>query len=169
VRKKRTAAFLLLAVIFAVGLWIFRDNSLHYRLENSQRTEGVQYIPNFLNAQAFVSGFDWDGAAEKISVVIPGTVEFYNSSRTFRVTKLGGFFGRDVPCAFGPMLPVGSGGGQLICPESNELETAQEEHPNAPVRDLTVICPWGGISPKFRCLPLSCSIGSRKETAPSGA
>ena len=100
--------------------------------------EGVQYIPNFLTARAFASGFDRDGETEEISVVIPDTVEFYNSSRTFRVTKLGGFGDRAVPCAFGPMLPVGSGSGQVIYPDAEELKSARERYPNASVRDLTV-------------------------------
>jgi len=97
----------------------------------------VEFIPNYLTTQTFASGFDWDGVSPEISVVIPNTMEFYNSSRTFHVTKLGGFYGRDVPCAFSPMLPVGSGAGQVIFSEPNELASARERYPDAPVRNLT--------------------------------
>lgn len=139
--RKQTAAALWMAVMAAIGIWgffNFRDNSLNYRLKNAQHVEDLQYLPNFVNNRAFSSGFDWDGETEKITVVIPDTVEFYNSSRTFRITKLGGFFSRDVPCAFGPMLPVGSRAGQTIYSDSDDLESARERYPDAPVRDLTV-------------------------------
>ena len=68
--------------------------------------EGVEYLPNHMSGRAFASGFDWDGEIEEISVVIPDTVKFSRSSRSCRVTKLGGFAGRGGPYQFGPM-PVG--------------------------------------------------------------
>lgn len=97
----------------------------------------MEYFPNFKNSRAFAAGFDWDGETEEISVVIPDTVELSRSSRTCRVTKPGGFFGRGVPCQFGPKLP-----NQETFEESADepelLEEFQRQYPSAPVRDLTV-------------------------------
>ncbi|WP_369282520.1 hypothetical protein [Oscillibacter sp. GMB15532] len=140
-KRKQTAAAVWMTVMVAIGIWgffNFRDNSLNYRLENAQRVEGLQYLPNFVNSRAFASGFDWDGETEEITVVIPDTVEFHNSSRTFRVTKLGGFWDRNIPSAFGPLLPVGSRAGQVIYADSNALESAKERYSSVPERDLTV-------------------------------
>jgi hypothetical protein len=144
VKRKRIVLALLL-LIAAVGTWTFfklRESSLNYRFENSERIESVEYIPNFMSGRAFASGFDWDGETEEISVVIPDTVKFSRSSRTFRITRLGGFCDRGVPCQFGPMLPIGSGGGQGTFGESADepelLGELQRRYPGAPVRDLRV-------------------------------
>lgn len=140
---KRTALALLLAAAVAVGVRTFlslRDSS--YRFENSERIEGVEYFQSFMSGQAFASGFDWDGETEEISVVIPDTVKFSRSSRMFRITRLGGFRDRSVPCQFSPMLPIGNGGNQVTFGESTDdpesLEKLRQQYPRAPVRDLCV-------------------------------
>lgn len=154
---KRAVLVLLLAAAVTVGVQTFlnmRDGSLNYRIEKAERIESVKYLPNFMSGQAFASGFDWDGETEKISIVIPDTVEFFRSSRTYRVTKLGGFFGRGVPCEFGPMLPVGSRQEQSTYFDTDGLETAREQYPDAPARDLTVYLHVGRYVSE---IPLSAS------------
>lgn len=49
--------------------------------------------------EAFVSSYNWDGTDETKNIVIP---EEYNGEK---ITALGGYFGRGVPCAFGVDLP----------------------------------------------------------------
>ncbi len=49
--------------------------------------------------KAFVSSYNWDGTDETKKIVIP---EEYNGTR---ITALGGYYGRGVPCAFGIELP----------------------------------------------------------------
>lgn len=141
---KRAVLALLLAAAVAVVVQTFfnwRDGSLNYRFENSEYMEGVEYFPNFKSGRAFAAGFDWDGETEEISIVIPDTLEFPRSSRTCRVTKLSGFFGRGGPCQFGPMLPIDSES-QGNFDESTDnpelLEDLQQQHSNAPVRDLRI-------------------------------
>lgn len=49
--------------------------------------------------KAFVSSYNWDGTDETKNIVIP---EEYNG---IKITALGGYYGRGVPCAFGIDLP----------------------------------------------------------------
>lgn len=141
---KRAVLVLLLAAAVTVGVQTFfkwQDSCLNYRFENSERMEGVKYFPNFKSGQAFAAGFDWDGETEEISVVIPDTVKFSRSSRSCRVTKLGGFFGRGGPCQFGPALPIDSesqGNFDESTDDPELFEELQRQQSNAPVRDLRV-------------------------------
>lgn len=143
-RRKRAVLALLLAAAAAVGVRTFlslRDSSMNYRLENCERIESVEYLPNFMSGRAFAAGFDWDGKTEEISVVIPDTVEFSRPSKTCRVTKLGGFAGRGGPCQFGPMLPIDSesqGNFDESTDDPKLLEEIRQRHPGAPMRDLRV-------------------------------
>lgn len=62
--------------------------------------------------EAFVSSYNWDGIDENKNIVIP---EEYNG---MKITALGGYFGRGVPCAFGVQLPESYLNN--LCSESNE-------------------------------------------------
>lgn len=158
---KRAVPVLLLAAAAAVGVQAFfnwQDSSLNYRLENSERIKSVEYFPNYMSGRAFASSFDWDGETEEISVVIPDTVELSGSSRTYRVTRLGGFRDRGVPCQFGPTLPIGSSEGQGTFGESADepelLEELRQRYPGTPVRSLNVRLHLGRFVSE---IPLSAS------------
>lgn len=143
-KRKRAMLALLLAAAVTFGIQTFfnwRDSCLNYRAENLERMEGVEYLPNHMSGRAFASGFDWDGEIEEISVVIPDTVKFSRSSRSCRVTKLGGFAGRGGPYQFGPMLPIDNhsqGNFDESTADPELLEGLRQRHSNAPVRDLCV-------------------------------
>ena len=62
--------------------------------------------------EAFVSSYNWDGTDETKNIVIP---EEYNGEK---ITALGGYFGRGVPCAFGVELPESYQNN--LCSEANQ-------------------------------------------------
>ncbi len=127
------AAVILLAVLF-----INRDSAFFYHVEHSEHIGGIHYCPNYMSGRVFVAGFEWDGKASEISVVIPDTVKLSHSSRTLRITKLGGITSGGAPRMFAPMPQPGSGCGMTVFPDPPKLETLQQRHPDAPLRDLTV-------------------------------
>lgn len=127
------AAVILLAVLF-----INRDSAFFYQVYAAERIDGVEYIPNYLSGQVFVSGFEWDGNAAEVSAVIPDIVQLSRSSRVLRVTKLGGIASGGALRMFAPMPQPGSGCGMTFFPDPPKLETLQQRHPDAPLRDLTV-------------------------------
>ncbi|BAL00586.1 hypothetical protein OBV_33870 [Oscillibacter valericigenes Sjm18-20] len=166
---KRAALALLLAAAVTVGIQTFfnwQNSCPNYQGENSARMEGVEYVPNFKSGRAFAAGFDWDGETEEISVVIPDTVKFSGSSKSCRVTKLGGFFGRGVPCQFGPMLPIGNNEGQGPLDESTGdpelLENLRRRHPGAPEQDLRVRLYLGRYVSEIP-LPAVCLLYQQRE------
>ncbi len=62
--------------------------------------------------EAFVSSYNWDGTDETKNIVIP---EEYNGEK---ITALGGYCGRGVPCAFGIELPESYQNN--LCSEANQ-------------------------------------------------
>lgn len=153
------AAVILLAVLF-----INRDSAFFYHVEHSEHIGGIHYCPSYMSGRVFVAGFEWDGKASEISVVIPDTVKLSHSSRTLRITKLGGFFSRDVPSGFGPLLPMGGGGGQSS--GFDLLEQIQEQYPTAPVRDLTVSLHLGAC---LSSIPTAAANALYREQSGAGA
>ena len=62
--------------------------------------------------EAFVSSYNWDGTDETKNIVIP---EEYNGEK---ITALGGYCGRGVPCAFGIEFPESYQNN--LCSEANQ-------------------------------------------------
>lgn len=61
--------------------------------------------------EAFVDTYHWDGTDEAKNIVIP---EEYND---MKITALGGYYGRGVPCTFGIELPESYT--ETLCDEAN--------------------------------------------------
>ncbi|MBP1573137.1 MAG: hypothetical protein J6A55_04970 [Oscillospiraceae bacterium] len=67
--------------------------------------------------EAFVDTYHWDGTDEAKNIVIP---EEYND---MKITALGGYYGRGVPCAFGIELPESYT--ETLCDEANRWTSSR--------------------------------------------
>ncbi len=107
--RRPATLFALLLCVILVGC------SMDYSTDRYVEQDGVIYYTSSREKVCFADGaFTWDGDADHMEIVIPDTVAGY------RVTALGGYLGRGLPCPFQLVMPVGS----VDVPEG------------APVRDL---------------------------------
>ena len=93
--KRLASLFVLILCLVLAGC------SMDYSTDRYVEQDGVIYYTSSREKVCFAScTFLWDGEADHMEIVIPDTVDGY------RVTALGGYLGRGLPCPFQLVMPV---------------------------------------------------------------
>lgn len=130
--KARRILLLVAAVLVALPLAFYAylyTGALGY--EPLVNNEEIELYGNALTKRAFVGRCVWDGT-DGAEIVIPDAMNGY------RITAIGGFYGRGVPTPFYVSAPELWDGGDTTCLSAEEAERIEEEYPDAEIGEYAL-------------------------------